>query len=612
MSGEAAEVRIRLVIDDQASKIANEVKHDVSQVGGAAAGAQQASAVAAGAAGGAMVLLGEKALEAGHKVVELFHRAVDAAKEFIDEGIQAALGALREEKQIKSTLGLMDDMGYSAEQLAASAHDIHEEFEGFGIQVGVDAGKMMDAFNEIGARSNKSSEQVRELVNEMALAGKVVPGGMDAIADGFVNLELGIIKAKNPVVQMIGQMHLLKGNAKQVAEQLKKMTPEEAMALGEKAVGKMAEKMKNAAPTYSGLLESLKQLKENAYEALGKPIIERLTPALEAVKGFFLAHRDEIEDAATQIGEYVGKLVDVGSAIWKSVTGIFEKDSALWADTFKEAFEFAKTIFDYIYQNRTAIATTISSVIHDAAKALNAVVHALRAIWNTFKDIAKSGALDVLMPGSGMKKAVLGMEKKGAEEEMRTAVKGTDAGAAQRSILHWQAAARAAGDSWDDINAMTAKMESFQKETASQVSALNETATNADASKWVRIYNDAALSHNSGVQQYAAQVLSKSDMLQIALVTGAYQLEGGYDALIKMVQEKNPALAKALAGAAAPSVGGGTPKGPTVNMSGGQTFNIKQDFRDQDPDRVAVVFRRDIGKHAEARTQSRVSTPFGF
>ena len=48
-----------------------------------------------------------------------------------------------------------------------------------------------------------------------------------------------------------------------------------------------------------------------------------------------------------------------------------------------------------------------------------------------------------------------------------------------------------------------------------------------------------------------------------------------------------------------------------VNI-GVANFHIKQDFRDQDPDRIALVFKKDIGQAAVSRTASRVATPFGL
>jgi hypothetical protein len=50
---------------------------------------------------------------------------------------------------------------------------------------------------------------------------------------------------------------------------------------------------------------------------------------------------------------------------------------------------------------------------------------------------------------------------------------------------------------------------------------------------------------------------------------------------------------------------------PQINLNGGQTFKIQQNFRDQDPDRVVVAFERRYTNAALKRVQSLTSTPFG-
>ena len=69
------------------------------------------------------------------------------------------------------------------------------------------------------------------------------------------------------------------------------------------------------------------------------------------------------------------------------------------------------------------------------------------------------------------------------------------------------------------------------------------------------------------------------------------------------------ALKKLQDMAAGKSGDGAALKLPPINF-GPRTFNIKQDFRD-DPDRVAIIFRQDIAKHAASRISARTSTPFG-
>jgi hypothetical protein len=44
---------------------------------------------------------------------------------------------------------------------------------------------------------------------------------------------------------------------------------------------------------------------------------------------------------------------------------------------------------------------------------------------------------------------------------------------------------------------------------------------------------------------------------------------------------------------------------------GHATFNLKQDFRQQDSDAIAMIFREDVAKNALYRVQNSLSTPNG-
>ena len=56
--------------------------------------------------------------------------------------------------------------------------------------------------------------------------------------------------------------------------------------------------------------------------------------------------------------------------------------------------------------------------------------------------------------------------------------------------------------------------------------------------------------------------------------------------------------------------GGIKPQGPVQNFFGG--VHIKQDFKDQDPDRVILTFKKGLAGAASNRTTSRFSSPFGW
>ena len=93
-----------------------------------------------------------------------------------------------------------------------------------------------------------------------------------------------------------------------------------------------------------------------------------------------------------------------------------------------------------------------------------------------------------------------------------------------------------------------------------------------------------------------------------AFLKTAKDVEGGFDAMAEMLLASGgqfAGFASQLKGKSA------VPAAPKIVMTGGQTFNVKQDFRDKDPDKIAVVFRRDIGRTVERRASARYSGPFG-
>jgi hypothetical protein len=127
----------------------------------------------------------------------------------------------------------------------------------------------------------------------------------------------------------------------------------------------------------------------------------------------------------------------------------------------------------------------------------------------------------------------------------------------------------------------------------------------------VKIYNEAAARHDQGMMTYAADIMAGSGKLVFALADSKTQVAGGFDALADLVGKKSEQFANVIR-MIGDTGGKAKPAAPQVNFNGGQTFNIKQDFRDQDPDRMALVFERDIIRSAENRRQARTASPFGM
>lgn len=118
--------------------------------------------------------------------------------------------------------------------------------------------------------------------------------------------------------------------------------------------------------------------------------------------------------------------------------------------------------------------------------------------------------------------------------------------------------------------------------------------------------NQAAI--NAGVE-----MLLKSKQLQQALLESGTTVGLSLEKLAEVIGDKSQEFVDKLKERAAQDKETSAAKPPPTVMqfNGGQTFNIKQDFRDQDPDRVALVFRRDIERAAESRLQARTALPFG-
>ena len=126
-------------------------------------------------------------------------------------------------------------------------------------------------------------------------------------------------------------------------------------------------------------------------------------------------------------------------------------------------------------------------------------------------------------------------------------------------------------------------------------------------------FTQASTMANMGMQTHIATILSGSRDMQLAFLESAKLTAEGYSALADLLPESAAEFKSELERKARGELGGdvGKGKGTNMNFNGGQTFKIQQDFRDQDPDRIAVLFNRGILRSAEQRVQAATASPFG-
>jgi hypothetical protein len=613
MPDESTEVRIKFVADTASAETESKVKDTLEHVEHGAEGARHETEGL-----GAEIFKGNLYFELMHKGVELvsegIHEAYEFAEQLTEQAVEAAAAADQQVRAMTGLLTMIDQGKHSYSDMRRYSEDVREELEKTGLQAGVSAKDMSEAFDQVVNRGEMSSEKAKELTEAMATVGKVSRGGMEGLSQGFMLLEMGVVRARNPIVQLIASTHTLQGNAKQVAAQLQKMSPEKQMEMGAKAIEKQAENMKKAGgaqtPSLAMLKTSFEGVREAFFESMGKPMLDALLPPLTKVKNFLVEHIDTIKQWGSQIGDAFAHVIETISGIFG---GVYDAIHENWDDIVfvgKEITSSFRETFGYIYDNKDAFAHTFKDIITDFIHGFRWVIEKLEALEAGIKSLLK------YIPGVG--DMVRKSEAGDAEGEMRKKAQFTGGGADKdfkESVEHFRQLALAAGQTAPEVDELTKKIQAQHDIANEAAKKFDFEASMGQKSEAMMDYiNNAIKLHREGAMQHAIAVMEGSQMARNAFMAGAGQVEGGFDAFIHMLEEKAPELAaklKDMANVVKKEGGVKGVGGPSVNFNGGQTFNIKQDFRDQDPDRIALVFRRDILRAAESRRQSRVATPFG-
>lgn len=617
---ENAEIKAKLTVETEGAKSGlegvgkvfehlgektHEVQHDLAQM------AKQAIATAVG--------------------LDLFH-GIESMKEFGHEVFGAAMNLGSEEKSLAQVMAVGDRTGRSFIELKGQAHEVHEALEEIAVESGQMTSQVVESFQSIAARSHKSAEEVQEFVGTIAQAAKVTPGGISAISEGFANMELGVIRARNPVVQMIAQMHLLAGNSKQVAAQLMKMAPEKAMALGEEAIQKMADKAKNLPLSFGQTVQSLRNVREQFFEIAGQPILKAMTGPIKELQRYVLENKATIAAWAEGAGRSIGNLIGKGAGLMKDAFKYLDEHGAELADDLMRAASAIGKVVAFIYEHREAIALAfgakaalgIAGSVAGGAGGLASGAIGLAGAIGPVIGSAVSGALAAAKWAGtaqfGVSAAGLGSSITGAAT---AAVEGLGGAAtatlgALNVVLPPLAAMAVAvgGVAFAVYEAKGLFADLAQEQRATIEAEHNFVERLGDVDYTSKEYQETLKNLRDKHEDLAAAALMAAMDLKV-LGKEARQLVAPK---ITMDQEDiaNRALGSVTAGTSQQNHdflnGRGAfavPDKAVINFNGGQTFHVKQEFRNADPDRVLVAFRRDVVNQALNRKQVRLSTPFG-
>jgi hypothetical protein len=175
-----------------------------------------------------------------------------------------------------------------------------------------------------------------------------------------------------------------------------------------------------------------------------------------------------------------------------------------------------------------------------------------------------------------------------------------------------------------DANVWQTSINEWHKQfTAMQeIQALSmDAAKEGSGDKLVAMYNQAESNKNLVVMTAIAKRASGSQAVYDALTKAGEDIAGGMDGMVRLLGKgAREALQSMIKHDYSKDVSGGEgsaeaaankPGSGNISMSGGQTFNIKQEYRDSDPDRIAMVFKRDLVRAIESRRSAGVVSPFG-
>jgi hypothetical protein len=465
------------------------------------------------------------------------------------------------------------------------------------------------------------------MAEKMAEVGKIVPGGAEALAQGFSAMEMGMVRARTPLVQLIAATHMLQGNAKAVAHQLMQMSPDKQMEVANKAIEKMAGKMKDVPLTLAEMKTSIGGIMEKLFEDAGAPIVKALTPVVGHVRDLFLKNRGEIGDVFDRVGEGLGKAIEVIIPLMDETIKAFRDNWKEIENAFGGMSGPAMEMFEYIYEHKGEFAKTIGALVGEIIKAVSFLIKGTTTILGAVAAMAKwtGGKFANLATGGEWGKHFRDENVHEQTAKVREAAQmgagggvGMGSAAAKDKLQKEYMEAYSPKSREEEVKAIQDfdhawnAAQDEHRATMSQIVQNEALAKGGDTASFVAAWKQAQDAHDKGAEEYVSHFLDNNRYLQQALAKdGPEMLGDGFKTLMATLKgEGDKTTYDAIAKGAKPDLGIASKGNITQNFNG--PINVKQDFRDQDPDRVALVFQQKLGDVGANRLQSRMASPFGF
>jgi hypothetical protein len=568
-----------------------------------------------------MQSIGAGAVMAG----QLYAKAVMMVAQHGRDAFLAPLEAIKEsDKQVRemaATFALLNESTAGFAEIQEYASVTKDELERMGMAAGVADDTLVAVFQNVYERGGKSVDAAKELTEQMAYAGRAIPGGALALSEGFEQIEMGVIRAKNPIVGMIAATGMLKGNAKQVAKEMQKMSVDEQMKLAEKAVAKMSTKMKDVPMTFDQIVTSMKVMTGNLLETMGAPMMAGLTKAAAVVRNMFLdkeGNSTALTEKLTQGAEFFGNMLAGAFELVKPfVDGFMQGMSefnGIFTEVWKEVFSGSDTMAENLKAAAKFVGQMLGSTIKVFALSIGALI------------VAVEKSIKFLIAAAGKVMQFVGADKTGNKamvlahgsenEDLKKTIQSGGAGQQDR-FSAWNAYKEnllSEGKGEREINQEFVALTAEHERVAKVMADAKAQAAGGNADAYVAAYGEAAKAQDAAAQTAILSYMASNEAIAQTIATkGPDAVAGGVKDMISRLRAMGDNKdADILEAGQKKKMQSSLSKPTVVQDFRGSTFNLKQDFRDQDPDRVAVAFQDDIGNAAASRLQSRFASPFGF
>lgn len=638
------EVKTKLTIDDQATAQLKKIQDGFKKAGDTAERAKNQ----------AMGFVGTiAAMAIGVNIGNVF----GGIKSGLTSGIEAAIEADKQFKQLQFTIiGISKSSGQSMDDFALRTKSVSAQLERIARTAVVSRAELVETFVEAGKNTTKTDDQLVGLIERVAKASRALPMPIKDVVAGFEEVQKNMISAQSPIVAIVKQANNWRGHSEQISLRMSQMGREGKLKMAYEALAIIEKRAKAIPPTLQNINDRFADMKTDALRAVGEPMLKAFYPAVDALYKKITEGRGDIEKYATMIGTQAGEWILVAA---DKIQAGFEY-LRTHADEIKtsvvEAFNTAKAIFDGIFDNAKAIIAGWAAMkLAPAAQglgqagmalasgggmagvagavgtqaALTAAVVATTMALNEFGGYLQDNA-GFLLPEMGEAKKELDFQKrmmtdygrmlghasledreafdKLAEAAMANAKK---IGESTGELGLFIDAQRRQRDRLDDATKGMREAFGLSTQISDDLYKTDEGTNRATqlqidaATAFTSSFNAALEKNDQAALEGAKRILMGANSLQDVLVSNGSAVGLSLQALADVVGDSSKDFRAKLLAQAAREKQNADPRNKVLQFNGGQVFNIKQDFRDQDPDRVAVVFQRDITRAAENRIQAK-------